>query len=169
MRVPAFLSAAFALCFLASAEAAPESGSVTVAVGDVTVITEEGAAPVALQPGDKVEVGSTVRTGADSRAVVVITPRSAIRIAADSEVVIEVVEEGELPQKVLVEVKTGGLGALVKPSAVGEMDFRVRTPSGSAAARGTFFAVYVADGKGYAQVKEGLVEIQPEAEEDGNQ
>ncbi|MCG8598896.1 MAG: FecR family protein, partial [Verrucomicrobiales bacterium] len=101
------------------------------------------------------------KTGADSRAVVVITPRSAIRIAANSEVVIETVDEEASPKKVMIDLKDGSLGALLKPNAAGELDFQVRTPSGVAAARGTFYSVVVKDGKGYAQVKEGRVEIVP--------
>ncbi|MEM7698106.1 MAG: FecR family protein, partial [Verrucomicrobiota bacterium] len=113
--------------------------------------------------GATVVVGSTVKTGPDSRAVIVITPRSAIRVAADSEVVIEKVDETATPEEVMIDLKDGSLGALLKPNAAGAMDFQIRTPSGVAAARGTFFAVVVEDGKGYAQVKEGRVEIIPEA------
>jgi hypothetical protein len=118
-----------------------------------------------VEKGAKVAVGTTIKTGNDSRAVVVITPRSAIRIAANSEVVIEMVDEEASPKQVMIDLKDGSLGALLKPNAEGEIDFKVRTPSGVAAARGTFYSVVVEDGKGYAQVKEGRVEIVPNAEE----
>lgn len=147
------------------AQAAPESGDVTVAVGDVKVTPADGGAEVAVEAGDKIAVGSTVKTGPNSRAVIVITPRSAIRVAADSEVVIETVDEAASPKNVMIDVKSGGLGALLKPNAADELDFKIRTPSGVAAARGTFYAVVVEDGKGYAQVKEGRVEIIPDADE----
>lgn len=150
---------------VATAPAEPESGKVTVSVGDVQVIAKAGDAPVAVKPGDKVVVGSTIKTGAGARAVVVITPRSAIRIAENSEVVIEVVDETVLPKKVTVDLKDGSLSALLKPNAAGELDFQVRTPSGVAAARGTFFSVAVKDGKGFAQVKEGRVDVIPAAQE----
>lgn len=153
-----FCSAAVLLAV--SVQAAPESGMVTVAEGDVRVTPKDGAEAV-VNKGDKVAVGSTIKTGANSRAVIVITPRSAIRVAADSEVVIETVDEDVSPKDVLVDVKSGGLGALLKPNAAGELDFKIRTPSGVAAARGTFYAVVVENGKGYAQVKEGRVEIIP--------
>ena len=69
-----------------------------------------------------------------------------------------------------INLKDGSLGALLNPNAAGELDFKVRTPSGVAAARGTFYAVVGKDGKGYAQVKEGRVEIIPEeGEVEGNQ
>ena len=143
--------------------AEPESGKVTVAVGDVKVIAKAGDAPVAIKAGDKVAIGSAIKTGAGARAVVVITSRSAIRIAENSEVVLEVIDETVLPKKVTIDLKDGSLSALLKPNAAGELDFQVRTPSGVAAARGTFFSVAVKDGKGFAQVKEGRVDVIPAA------
>ena len=143
---------------------APQSGNVTVAVGDVKVIPAGGDAAKDLKAGEKVAVGSTVKTGAASRAVVVITPRSAIRVAANSEVLISAIDEAASPKKVLINLKSGSLGALLKPNAADGMDFKIKTPSGVAAARGTFFSVVVKDGKGYAQVKEGRVEIIPDKE-----
>lgn len=153
---------------VSSVHAAPESGSVTVAVGEVTFTDKDGNA-VAVKAGDKVAVGGTVKTGAGARAVVVITPRSAIRVAEKSEVLIAEVTETSTPKRVLLDLKAGSMGALLKPNAAGEMDFKIRTPSGIAAARGTYFSVAVENGKGFAQVKEGRVEIIPEvAEEDPN-
>ncbi|MDF1859028.1 MAG: FecR domain-containing protein [Verrucomicrobiales bacterium] len=151
--------------FSTLSEAAPESGRVTVAVGEVVALSKEGGAETPLEKGDKVAVGTTIKTGADARAVIVITPRSAIRISENSEVVIETVDEAASPKQVMIDLKDGSLGALLKPNASGELDFKVRTPSGVAAARGTFYSVAVKDGKGYAQVKEGRVEIIPAAEE----
>ncbi len=144
------------------AKAAPKSGNVTVVVGNVTVTPPNGGAPKALKAGDVVVIGSTVKTGADSRAVIVMTATSAVRIAANSEVVIAEMKESETEPKVLLDLKSGSLGALLKPGVQANMDFRVKTPSGVAAARGTFFAVVVENGKGFAQVKEGKVEIIPE-------
>jgi hypothetical protein len=150
-RVPAEVSAQ---------NAAAESGKVTVSVGDVKV-TPPGGAAKALAAGEIVAVGSTVTTGPGARAVIVMTPRSAIRVGENSDVVIEEVAEAATPPKVTVDVKSGSLGALLKPGAGAEMDFQIKTPSGIAAARGTYYAVVVENGKGFAQVKEGKVEIIP--------
>lgn len=146
--------------------AAPESGKVTVAVGEVTVVAKAGDAPVAVKAGDTVAVGGTIKTGADARAVVVMTARSAIRIGENSEVLLETVDETAQPKKVMIDLKDGSLSALLKPEAADELDFRVRTPSGVAAARGTFFAVAVKDDKGFAQVKEGRVDVIPAADQE---
>ncbi len=140
--------------------AAPASGNVTVAVGEVKV-TPPGGAEAPLVAGDTVATGSTVKTGAGARAVIVMTPRSAIRIGENSEVLIEEVLETANPPKVTVDVKNGSLGALLKPGTGAIMDFKIKTPSGIAAARGTYYAVVVENGKGFAQVKEGKVEIVP--------
>jgi len=143
-----------------SQDAPPASGKVTVSVGDVKVVPPGGAAK-ALAAGDVVAVGSTVTTGAGARAVIVMTPRSAIRVGENSTVLIEEVSAAATPPKVTVDVKSGSLGALLKPGAGAEMDFKIKTPSGIAAARGTYYAVVVENGKGFAQVKEGKVEIIP--------
>lgn len=139
---------------------APKSGKVTVSVGEVKV-TPRGGAAAALAAGDIVAVGGTVTTGPGARAVIVMTARSAIRVGENSTVVIEEVVETATPPKVTLDLKDGSLGALLKPGSGSEMDFKIRTPTGIAAARGTFYAVVVENGKGYAQVKEGRVEIIP--------
>lgn len=167
-RTATSLFAVFALAFslasptftVRSQEASPQSGKVTVSVGDVKV-TPPGGAAAALAAGATVAVGSTVTTGAGARAVIVMTPKSAIRIGENSTVVIEEVIETATPPKVTLDLKDGSLGALLKPGAGAEMDFKIKTPSGIAAARGTYYAVVVENGKGFAQVKEGKVEIIP--------
>lgn len=153
--------AGLSLAFIAPAShAEPKTGTVTVAVGDVKV-TPAGAAAQALKAGDVVAVGSKVTTGAQSRAVIVMTTQSAIRIAENSDVTIEAIDEAAAQPKVRLDLKSGSLGALLKPGQDKPMDFQIKTPSGIAAARGTYFAVVVEGGKGYAQVKEGKVEIIP--------
>jgi len=155
---------ALVVCLAAPLQAEPESGEVTVSVGEVRV-TPPGGQPAPLNVGDTVATGSLVTTGEGARAVIVMTSRSAVRITANSEVLIEEVAEEADPPRVTIDLKNGSLGALLKPGAGEEMDFKVRTPTGIAAARGTFFAVVVEDGKGYAQVREGRVEIVPGSED----
>lgn len=165
-RFPAPIAAVLALAMSGlpltstAQDAAPQSGKVTVSVGDVKV-TPPGGAAQALAAGAVVATGSTVTTGAGARAVIVMTPRSAIRVGENSTVVIEEVVETATPPKVTLDLKDGSLGALLKPGAGAEMDFKIKTPSGIAAARGTYYAVVVENGKGFAQVKEGKVEIIP--------
>ncbi len=161
MKSTLFL-ACMGLCLLLAplAKAEPKSGTVTVAVGDVKV-TPAGGASQALKAGDVVAVGSKVTTGPQSRAVIVMTVKSAIRIGENSDVTIETIDEAAAKPKVVLDIKAGSLGALLKPGPDAPMDFQIKTPSGIAAARGTYYAVAVENGKGYAQVKEGKVEIIP--------
>lgn len=136
-------------------------GKVSVAIGTVTLSPAGGGAEMPLKVGDAVPVGSTVKTGPNSRAVVVTTRQSAVRIAEKSAVVIETLEDADAAPKVLLNITAGSLGALIQPQAQSAMDFKVKTPSGVAAARGTFFSVAVEDGKGFVQVKEGKVDVTP--------
>ena len=136
-------------------------GKVSVAVGQVTLTRAGEAAETPLKVGDAVPVGSTVKTGASSRAVVVTTRQSAVRIADNSAVVVETLEDADAAPKVLLQITSGSLGALIQPQAQSVMDFKVKTPSGVAAARGTFFSVAVEKGKGFVQVKEGKVDVTP--------
>lgn len=141
--------------------AAESSGTISVAVGKVTLIPAGGGAEQALKVGDSVPIGSTVKTGAASRTVIKTTKQSAVRIAENSQAVMLELVESEATPKVLIDLKAGSLGALIQPQAQSAMDFKIKTPSGVAAARGTMFAVAVEDGKGYVKVDHGKVDVTP--------
>jgi len=138
-----------------------KAGTATLVVGDVSFVEKAGDTKQALKSGAVLKVGSTIFTGRNSRAVVLTSRQSAIRIGANSEVVLDEMKigaAGEKP-KVQVNLKQGSLGALIKSKELGAMDFKVKTPHGIAAARGTFYAVAVTDDKTYTQVGEGVVEV----------
>ncbi|MEQ1843613.1 MAG: FecR family protein, partial [Verrucomicrobiales bacterium] len=141
--------------------ASAADGKISVAVGTVTLVPADGGAAKPLAVGDAVPVGARVKTAAASRAVVLLTGQSAVRVAENSEVLVEALDASETAPKVLLDLKAGSIGALIKPQAESAMDFKVKTPSGVAAARGTFFSVAVEDGKGFVQVKEGKVDVTP--------
>lgn len=148
-------------------KAAPQSGTVTKAEGEVTMTLPGGGAPVPVKVGDKVAVGSTVKTGANSAAIIVISKDAAVNMTANTEALIESVDES-VPDKhkVLLDLKNGTMGALINPAAKGKIDFRIKTPSGVAAARGTFYSVAVENGRGYVKVKEGEVKVVPLGQKD---
>jgi hypothetical protein len=141
--------------------AADSSGVVSIAVGTVTLIPANGGAEVPLKVGDAVPVGSTVKTGAASRAVIKTTKQSAVRIAENSQAVMMELVDSDTTPKVLIDLKAGSLGALIQPQAQAAMDFKVKTPTGIAAARGTMYAVAVEDGKGFVKVEHGKVDVIP--------
>lgn len=150
-----------ALFPILGAAAADSTGSVSVAIGTVTMIPAQGGAEAPLKVGDPVPIGSTVKTGAASRAVIKTTKQSAIRLAENSQAVIMELVESEATPKVLIDLKAGSMGALIQPQAQVAMDFKVKTPTGIAAARGTLFAVAVEDGKGFVKVEHGKVDVTP--------
>lgn len=136
-------------------------GTVSIAVGTVTLIPADGGAEKPLKVGDAVPIGSTVKTGMASRAVIKTTKQSAVRIAENSNALIMELVDSDTNPKVLIDLKSGSMGALIQPQAQSAMDFKIKTPSGIAAARGTMYAVAVEDGKGYVKVEHGKVDVIP--------
>jgi hypothetical protein len=122
-------------------------------------ITAPGAGAVALKSGDSVPMGSTVKTGAGGSAVVHLTKGSAIKISPNSTVVIQEAKEGtgSAQPKAKIKLRSGTAAALIREES--KMDFKIETPHGIAAARGTFYAVSVKGGKTYAGVREGKIDV----------
>lgn len=141
--------------------AADSTGTVSIAVGQVTLLPVGGGAETPLKVGDAVPVGSTVKTGMASRAVIKTTKQSAVRIAENSQAIFMELVDSDATPKVLIDLKAGSMGALIQPQAQGVMDFKIKTPTGIAAARGTMYAVSVEDGKGFVKVEHGKVDVTP--------
>jgi len=117
-----------------------------------------------LHKGQVLAIGSTVRTGDNGVAVLVTTPGSAIQVGNDSIIKINQLafakSGGDVTQRTAVlQLTSGVVSALIDPSTPKITDFQVQTPEGAAAARGTFYAVLVYNGKTYVGVKEGKVGV----------
>jgi len=115
-----------------------------------------------LQKGQVLVIGSTVRTGDNGTAVLVTTPGSAIQVGNSSVIRLNALafaRAGSVitQRQAVVQLTTGVVSALIDPSTPNITDFRIQTPQGAAAARGTFYAVLVYNGKTYVGVKEGKV------------
>ncbi|HSI82732.1 MAG: FecR domain-containing protein [Candidatus Methylacidiphilales bacterium] len=159
-----FFTVMLALLAPAALLAAPTKASVTSVSGTVEVAGPGSADFAPLKAGTKVEVGSTVRTGADGTAILVPVPGCAIRVANSTTLVIS---QAELDQagkqvtsrKATVELKDGTVSTLINSKLMQPADFRVQTAQGVAAARGTFFAVTAKGGKTYVAVKHGKVGV----------
>ena len=116
----------------------------------------------ALKKGQLLAVGSTVRTGDDGVAVLVTTPGSAIQVGSGSLLKLNELAfaraGGHVTQRVAsLQLTSGVVSALIDPSTPRITDFKIQTPQGAAAARGTFYAVLVYHGKTFVGVKEGHV------------
>lgn len=115
-----------------------------------------------LKSGQELPVGSMVRTGDDGKAVIVTTPGSAIEVGNDSNLKLTALAFAKsgstvTEQKAHLELTSGVVSALIDHNTPKVTDFSIQTPQGAAAARGTFYAVYVFNGKTYVGVKEGKV------------
>jgi hypothetical protein len=135
------------------------------------VVTVSGAAEAAapgsgafapLQKGEELAVGTTIRTGGDGSAVITTTPGSAIKVGPDSNLRLNALAFAKTGDTVTqreahLKLTSGVVSALIDPSTPKVTDFQVETPQGAAAARGTFYAVMVYNGKAYVSVRRGKV------------
>ena len=110
-----------------------------------------------LKKGQALPIGSPVRI-----AVLVTTPGSAIQIGNGSVLKLNALAFAKsgsdvTQRQAVLQLSSGVVSALIDPSTPNITDFRIQTPQGAAAARGTFYAVLVYNGKTYVGVKEGKV------------
>ncbi len=121
-----------------------------------------------LTPNTALPVGSKVRTGANGIATLLTVPDAAIRLQENTEITIRSLEYAQSAGQVtkrnaLIELSNGTMAALIKKNDPKTTDFRIQTPQGVAAARGTFYAVTVDKGKSVVAVKEGKVSVKSNA------
>jgi hypothetical protein len=140
----------------------PVSASVYSVKGTVEFAEPGSSSFSPLTKGQTLAIGSTVRTGDDGTAVIVTTPGSAVELGNSSNLKLSELAFAKSGSDVtertaVLQLKSGVVSALIDPSTPKITDFRVQTPEGAAAARGTFYAVLVYQGKTYIGVKEGKV------------
>ena len=116
-----------------------------------------------LTRGMRIRMGSTVKTGNDGTAVIVTVPGAVCRISPDSTVIFSTLKPSKRKSRATLDVLDGSVTALIDRDRPGKTDFRIHTPHGVAAARGTVYAVTVnaASATSYAQVAEGKIEVTP--------
>ena len=158
---------AFALLLGLSAvflRAAPVNAVVNAVTG-----VAESAAPgsshfAPLKAGQILPIGSTVRTGDDGTATLVTTPGSAIKVGNNSllkinDLAFSTSGGAVTERKARLQLTSGVVSAMIDPSTPKITDFKIQTPQGVAAARGTFYAVIVKHGKSYVSVDHGKVGV----------
>ena len=141
--------------------AAPINAVVTSVSGSVEFAGPGSASFAPLNKGQTLAIGSTVRTGSDGIAVIVAAG-SAVQLGNDSNLKINELQFTKSGSTVTerttnLQLNSGVLSALVNQSTPKITNFKIQTPQGAAAARGTFYAVLVYNGKTYVGVKEGHV------------
>jgi hypothetical protein len=114
-----------------------------------------------LAVGDKLDVGTTLRTGTAGRVRLKFIDGSVLVLADKSQLRIEAFSTGAAqPRQAEFLLELGLIGQRVTPSAGGS--WKVRTPTAVTAVRGTEFSVEVGDDRATAvHVKTGEVDVEP--------
>ncbi|MBW8845121.1 MAG: FecR domain-containing protein [Burkholderiales bacterium] len=115
----------------------------------------------ALAVGDKLDVGTTLRTGAAGRVRLRFGDGSVLVLADKSQLRIDAYSAGTAkPREAEFMLELGLVGQKVSPVAGGT--WKVRTPTAVTAVRGTEFIVEVGDDRATAvHVKTGEVDVEP--------
>jgi hypothetical protein len=155
---------AWNLMVLSSIQAAKVDGTAKSVSGKVEFTAPGSTQFSPLKVGQILPVGSVIKTAADGVAIIVTVPGAAVRIGPDSTLAItemdfEKTGEKITKRKATLDLKSGTLSALIEHNTPDATDFKIKTPQGIAAARGTFYGVTVVDGKTHVAVQEGKVGI----------
>ncbi len=124
--------------------------------GTVTVKTENGVTKDG-EEGMIIPSGSTVSTPAGSSVAVFMNGVNSARLLPDSEVKITEHLNGST-RNTMIDLKQGTVFSRVGRRPGETQDYEVRTPEGVAAARGTEFADYRANGRHFVFVAKGVVD-----------
>jgi hypothetical protein len=130
--------------------------------GAVTLVVNQAAAGSgqSLSTGGSVRADDTIRTGADSAALLAMADGTELAVGEEAEVTLEefISQAGASIGKFTLDVAAGAMrfatGNMAKSA------YTIRTPSAVAAVRGTIFSLYVTEGgETYIAVEEGTVVI----------
>lgn len=115
-----------------------------------------------LQRGQNLPIGTTVKTGRNGFLILATVPGTAVRVARNTTMTISDLEykpsATDGPQrKALLDLKDGTVSAMISKDQPETTDFKINTPQGTAAARGTFYGVTVKEGQMYLGVESGAV------------
>ena len=127
--------------------------------GEVKILRPgEPETAVDVIEGMLIPSGSTVATGEDSSAAVLMGGVNSVRFGPRSEGLLrQTVEDGK--RGTIVDLRDGTVFSRVGRRAGERQDFQVRTPQGVAAARGTDYAVWLREGRLVVCSAAGVVEI----------
>ncbi|RTL41340.1 MAG: hypothetical protein EKK53_13660 [Burkholderiales bacterium] len=144
------------LALLSSVAAAQTACEVMAVSGDAQ---RADGKPLAV--GDRLEVGTQLRTGVAGRVRLRFADGSVLVLADRSQLRIEAFQAlAGQPRTAEFLLELGLVGQRVTPSAQGS--WKVRTPTAVTAVRGTEFSVEVADDRATAvHVRTGEVEVEP--------
>lgn len=147
------------------ADAKPVKAKVRSVEGPVEFAMPDSNQFKPLRPGMLLSAGSKVRSGPGAEAIITVTPGAALRVAENTEVTLDEMAFDQAGSKVTerkarIDLTSGTVSTLIDKGDPEVTDFKIKTPQGSAAARGTFYGVTVKDGQTYVKVEEGKVGFQ---------
>ncbi len=102
-------------------------------------------------------MGSILRTGARAREVIIPSKGTEVNVDQNTTLKVEELSSKFSRKRTQIELRSGRVTALIDPKYSRSTDFRVRTPSGVAAARGTVYKVGVENGITSVNVEHGKV------------
>lgn len=142
---------------LALAQPAAEVAVVLKAKGKVEVLRAQNRAAESARQGTRLHSGNQLRTGEESLAALVFTDdKSILKVRSNSKVAIKGAREDNSVVK-SIALEFGQLWAKVTKSTT---PFRIQTPSGVAAVKGTnFYCLMDENGKMIIICLEGAVEL----------
>ena len=132
--------------------------------GDVKYQLAQSNAFLPLKVNQKLTPGTTIKAGPNSNAIIVTVPGAGINIAENTTVTLAEIDFNQnssegAKRKTLVELRSGTVSALIDKNVSSQTDFRIKTPQGTATARGTFYGVTYDGKQTYVAVREGKVGV----------
>lgn len=128
------------------AESAPQSAAVLTVISGEVLLRDAAGAFFVAGDGAVLYVGSTVRTGADARAVITLFEGSTVELEPASDITIEDATNRGGSTIVQLAQSLGRSWHVVTHLTTADSRYEVRTPAATASVRGTAFEVAVEDG-----------------------
>lgn len=127
---------------------AQDSARLLSSKGTVMMKADSAAQPVEIKKGDTIPTGATLITQSNTYVLIGLAPGASAIIEPNSTLTLnanQTVKKQDKIEKRTVDLdlksKTGGVVSVLKRYDRSDLDFKIRTPTGVAAARGTIYRV----------------------------
>jgi hypothetical protein len=137
IRAGLFLIAVCVIVGARTARAQSAAGTVSSASGQVQI--QRGSATLPAAPGTPVNQGDKIVSGADGRAVIILTDQSRLELSPSTTITLDQYTIGGAVTR--IGLPSGILRSIVKGAGGAPADFQVRTPNAIGAVRGTDFYI----------------------------
>jgi hypothetical protein len=136
---------AMTMVFSSCKSGGQELAVITAVTGDILVLKAGTQTPVAGQTGMKIQVGDTVKAGANSTGVITFFDGSTVELEPDTRIEITTLDKGEAGAvTILLKQTLGETISRVTKLADPKSRYEIETVAATAAVRGSTMVVYVA-------------------------